>query len=194
MRIFLLMTLLLGCSDSESTPESSDGTEPAAEACSAELVEGSEVGQIPADADIYRCAGGKLSLRSLVCGHRLTLLDIGTGHLAECVQTTDVYSVSPDFAQMKADGLQIIQIFRQDPDGEIPTSVWCEDYVAQHGVEDYEFLMDPLLETNAIAGFMDLPLNLILDHEGRVVQRWAATIPKNKIERLQELLNAQPSL
>lgn len=180
--------LFAACSDGDGASSGDD-----LPGCSADVESGAQEGQRPPDVLVRRCKGEKVSLHSLVCGHRLTLLDIGTGVEPDCVQTTDVYATSPDFAKMKAEGLNIIQVFRQDTTGDIPTTVWCEDYVEQHGVVDFEFTMDPLLVTDAIAPSFELPLNLILDSEGRVLERWSVQIPQDKIARLQALLAATPA-
>lgn len=166
---------------------------PLSSLCAAGLEEGSQIGQIPHNATPRNCNGVETSLHSLACGNRLTLIDIGTGSMAPCLQATDVYVTSPDYAKMRTEGLQIIQIFRTDGLGEPPTSAYCEEFVDNHAV-DFPFLVDPLEKTKPLAPWSQMPMNLILDHEGRIIERWAVDIPDTKLVRIQELLAAQPLL
>lgn len=150
-------------------------------------VEGVAVGEVLPDVPVRRCSGEFVGLRELTCGHTLTLLDIGTAVEPDCRQATDVYVFSPDYVAMKAQGLNIVQVFRQDDDGDVPTKTWCSTYVEDHGV-DFEFLTDPFLDTSQL-GLM-IPANLIVDQDARVVDGWVGKVPDDKIERLQALLSA----
>lgn len=146
---------------------------------------GGQLGQIVPDLVVSRCDGSSVSVHELVCGHPLTLIDIGGAAFEICVEATVEYASDPAYDELQARGLQIVQIFALDDENQIPTGAFCAEYVRTHAI-DFEFTIDQLGATHQLAPFY--PFNLVVDAEGTVLHRWEGRVPEDKIEILDSLL------
>ena len=202
--IVLSCAALMGCSSSSADPDIGDsGSSVAAlpdaavstDAGTAPMCStgpgGTEVGDLVADLGIRNCAGETVALRSAACGALLTLIDIGTATMPPCVQATDEYATGADYNALKANGLRIVQVFREDETGGLPTKSWCADYKTKYAV-DFKFLVDPLHSTDDL--MLPLPLNIVVDQTGVILNIWSGALPDDKLEQLSAMLNAQKAL
>ncbi len=118
----LAAAIVSGCA-SDAPPQSV--TTPAETVCPADGAEGTGPGDILVDVEIKQCDGSKAMLRSLVCGHSLTLIDVGAAAFAMCVEATDDYATGAEFDALQAEGLQIVQVFVGDEQLMLPTNKFC---------------------------------------------------------------------
>lgn len=142
-------------------------------------------GQIIVDISVRRCDGSDVSLYELACGQKLTLIDIGGAGFADCVQATDEYATSPEYDELQAQGLQIVQIFDSDTMLQLPTLRFCQEYSEAHQV-DFEFLIDQLGAVKDLAPLH--PVNILLDGDARILHFWIGDIPDTKLEIIRGLL------
>ncbi len=182
----------IGTTEASSGPTTMDsvdgsGSSGANADCPIAGMMGGEPGQIVPAVIASRCDGTTVSLPELVCGHPLTLVDIGGASFDICVEATEQYATAPEYDDLQARGLQIVQIFALDDQNNIPSSTFCSEYAAEHGV-DFEFLIDQIGATHSLAPFY--PFNLVVDAQGQVVHQWTDPIPEDKVEILGALLDA----
>lgn len=155
--------------------------------CSAEPG-GIAAGEILMDMTVRDCAGQDVSLRDFACGAVLTLIDVGTASMPPCVEATDAYATDPEYVALKAEGLRIVQVFREDESGGPATSPWCAGFSLAHSV-DFTLLTDPFQETDALG--LPMPVNVIVDAAARVLAVWSGELPQagGKVEQLRWLLD-----
>ncbi len=168
----------------ESLDGSSSG---AAGGCPAAGPMGGEPGQIVPSLLATQCDGTSITLDELYCGHPVTLVDIGGAGFDICVESTIEYATSPEYDDLQARGLQIVQIFALDDTNSVPTTDFCEEYSQMHSV-DFEFLIDQIGATHTIAPMY--PFIMVLDAEGRVLHQWDYPLPEDRVEILDGLLDA----
>ena len=158
----------------------------AAPTCLPPMGEGFSVGEPIADLAVSRCDGTETNLRDLSCGHRLTLMDIGAAAFRACVEATELYARDAEFDALQAEGLNIVQVFLGNERFEVPTLEFCSEYSVRHQV-DFDFVIDPPGETGLFSPVH--PINLVIDHEGRILHKWSPMIPADRVEILWQLLH-----
>jgi hypothetical protein len=182
----------VGSSDAAGLGDSSsDGLlAPGATACidDARLGLGIGLGQVFPNVNVRRCEFEEIPLHDEICGHPLTLVDVGSAAFRPCVEATDAYVQDPELLALRSQGLHVVQVFSQDYSGQIPTTVFCNAYVEEHAI-DFPFFIDPVGETEEWIEWH--PFNAVLDSEGRVLEVWAGFLPEDRTARLEALLNAQ---
>jgi hypothetical protein len=175
---FLLGLLLLatGCDDAAMRAGGCNLTAPG----------GTEPGDALLDLTVQTCVGEPVSLRRLACGAPLTLIDVGSAAYPGCIETTRTLVSDPAYVALRADGLQVVQIFTSDSEFQRPSKQFCEAYVQRHGI-DFTFLIDPLAETDAFSA--RYPLNLVVNQDGVLVEKWSPEVPADRADRLRTLLD-----
>ncbi|MFT7622178.1 MAG: hypothetical protein ACI9WU_001346 [Myxococcota bacterium] len=174
--------------DTGTTTEGATTGEPATEGCSTEPG-GLDIGDLVMDVDIRRCSGETVSLRQVACGAAVTFIDVGTASMGPCVEATKAYATAPEYVALKADGLQIVQVFRDDQGGDPPTKSWCTQYAAQNEV-DFEFLTDPFHQTDAFD--LTFPLYIVVGPDARILDIWSHAlneVPTDRVPALRSLLD-----
>ncbi len=166
--LLLLAASAVACGD--------DTDPPPAAVCTSELP----------SVQIRTCDGEWHDIKSLACGHPLTLVDVGVALEPHCIEATDAYATDPEYAELKAKGLNIIQVFLITEDNGIPTKPWCQKFVEDHKI-DFMFAMDPYLDTRKELA-PQLPANIVLDAQGEIIYSWNGIIPDDKLAQLKELL------
>lgn len=174
----LALVGVLGCGPDEAANAPADD-------CSADVAEGTEVGDRVPPFIVRQCDGAEVSLHDLVCGRPLTLIDIGSAASAGCIEATRTFVSDPDFAALRADGLQIVQIFTSDSELQRPSDSFCQRYVQRHGI-DFDFLIDPPARTDAFS--THYPLNLVVDARGVILHKWSPVIPPERLDLLRAAL------
>lgn len=177
--IFALLFAVIGC-DHEATDAAS-----APDDCSADIAEGTEVGDRVPPFVVRQCDGTEISLHDLVCGQPLTLIDVGSAAYPGCIEATRTFVSDPDFAALREDGLRVVQIFTSDSELQRPSDSFCQRYVRRHGIE-YDFLIDPPARTDAFSP--RYPLNLVVDGRGVILHKWSPAIPPERLELLRAAL------
>ncbi|MEM9462509.1 MAG: hypothetical protein AAGF11_50640 [Myxococcota bacterium] len=167
------------------TPSSDSSSSGSASGCPSPGEPGGQPGQIVPELIVSRCDGSSVSLHDLVCGHPLTLIDIGGAAFDICVDATIAYASDPAYDDLQARGLQIVQIFALDDENQIPTGAFCTEYVRTHAI-DFEFAIDQLGATHQLAPVY--PFNLVVDAQGTVIHMWEGSVPEDKIAILDSLL------
>lgn len=182
MRALLLCVLgcalaALGC----AAPASPDAT-----GCDRTTPGGIEPGDPILDLTVQTCDGEAVSLRALACEAPLTLIDVGSAAFSGCIEATRTFATDPAFVALKADGLQVVQIFTADSQFQRPSQRFCADYVRRHAI-DFRFLIDPLAETDVFSA--RYPLNLVVARDGTILEKWSPAIPADRVERLRAALD-----
>lgn len=155
-------------------------------ACARDVAVGVEVGMLVPSIEIRRCDGSTVDLRELVCGRRLTLLDIGSAAFAPCIEATRSYARDERYDALQAAGLNIVQVFTTDAEFQPASNAFCEEYIARHAV-DFEFLVDPTFESDVFS--LPHPLNVVIDARGVIIQVWNGTLPEGRVDTLEALLD-----
>lgn len=179
MRLWLGFLLLVsGCDDATTEAGGCDLSAPG----------GTEPGEAILDLTVQTCAGEPVSLRQLACDAPLTFIDVGSAAYPGCIETTRTLVNDPAYVALRADGLQVVQIFTSDSEFQRPSQQFCETYVRRHGI-DFTFLIDPLAETDAFSA--RYPLNLVVNRDGVLVEKWSPEVPADRADRLRTLLEHQ---
>ena len=138
------------------------------------------------DAQINRCDAPLVQLVDEVCGAPLTLIDVGGAAFAPCVEATDAYVQDAPWRALRDRGLKVIQIMTTDEAGNIPSDAFCNAYSEEHAI-DFDFFIDQTQRTRDIAPTH--PVNIVVDADATIVERWETDIPEDRTETLSTLLD-----
>ena len=136
---------------------------------------GVDVGDTVEDFELSDCDGERVSLSQVVSQSGLTLLNVGAGWCAPCIEETRTMEAEV-FQRFCGRGLRIVQVLFEDRDLEPASSVFCQGWRDRYGLT-FPVLRDPLFVTQRL--FDDhatqTPLNLLIDSDGVIVYREVGT-------------------
>ncbi|GMV41919.1 MAG: hypothetical protein AMXMBFR64_36350 [Myxococcales bacterium] len=123
------------------------------------------------------CDGNLVRLADLMCGKRLTLVDIGAGWCDPCIQqakTLDAQIYEPN----KGKGLQVISILFEDSKSLPATAAFCKQWRADFGLTspvlyDPTFKMKPYFTEVASS----TPVNMLVDGDFRIIYKRSGEAP-----------------
>ena len=140
------------------------------------------------DVQLTSCDGKKQSLEEIRCAHALTLLSIGAGWCAPCKEETpDLQVVSDALADQ---GLGVVQVMFEDTQANPASTLFCKTWVETYSLAIPVFI-DPAGNVLEPVGGVAIPVNVVLDHDGRVVWAINGVVPPDLLGTLQELLSAR---
>jgi hypothetical protein len=130
---------------------------------------------------VLDCDGNEVRLRELACGAPLTLVDVGAASFDQCVDATIDYVNNPAWDPLVERGLQIVQVFTTDAQFQPADLDFCANYTEAHGV-DFAFFVDGFAVTDVLGQLH--PLNIVLDEDAVIVERWEGDLPDDRVDLL----------
>jgi len=137
-------------------------------------------------AKLTNCDGEKVQLLDLMCGKKLTFVDISAGWCQPCKEQAETLD-EEIYEPFKDQGLQVISVIFEDPDGYPATSSYCEVW------RDTFSLTSPVLVDPALIAlkqqFVDAgnaaPINLLLDENFKIIYIRSGENPADLVETIE---------
>ena len=137
------------------------------------------------DVQLTSCDGTKQKLDALRCQNKLTLLSIGAGWCAPCKEETPDLQVVND--ALAKDGFGVVQVLFEDADANPASTLFCKTWVDAYSLTIPVFI-DPAGNALKPAGTAAIPVNVALDHDGKVLWAKNGTVPADLLGTMKGLL------
>ncbi len=136
------------------------------------------------------CGRNPVRLADLMCGHPLTLIEIGAGWCQPCIEQASTLE-DRIVSAFGPEGLQVISVVFQDEQGNPATSEFCREW--RQGFDlSTPVLYDPDLLSDLSLFFTDVqastPVNLLVDANFRIVFKSAGEVPTDLGDTIASLL------
>ena len=103
--VWVALVWAAGCETSEPIPASEFLLPPTGQCPAADTPEGTAYGRVVPDMEVTQCDGTTVRLHQLLCGQKLSLLDLGAATYPLCLRATQNYVAGSDYKALKASGL-----------------------------------------------------------------------------------------
>jgi len=141
---------------------------------------GVDVGDQFENFSLADCDGNEVWFDQLLMDAEAVLFNVGAGWCAPCVEETE--TIDPlIFQPLCGRGLRVVQVLYQDQDSAPATSLFCKRWRSKFGLS-FPVLKDPQFLTRTFfeeAPASQTPLNLLIDKQGTIIERWVAAPPAN---------------
>lgn len=175
---------LWGCGDSAG---GADGLPGMASCVAAQEPFGAEPDQglsFP-DVTLTDCEFEKVSFDELRCDAEITLLSIGAGWCEPCREETPQLQAIHE--SLQAQGVRVVQVLIEDSQTNPANTLFCSAWVDEFALTLPVFI-DPVGATKEAFDNPVLPLNVVVDAEGRVLWSQTGIIPEGLEDILVGLL------
>ena len=122
------------------------------------------------DIKLTLCNGTKETVDQIPCRNQITLISIGAGWCEPCKAETPQLEAAA--LALAGQGIGIVQVMFQDGQSSPATTLFCETWVDQFSLTIPVYI-DPPGNTLAYFDSASAPLNVVVDHDGKVL--WAET-------------------
>ncbi len=164
----------VGCSQPEVESSAGEACEPAAAPLGADAAQGHSF----PDVDLSDCDGVRGTLAAVRCRNALTIVSIGAGWCAPCVQETPELQAAHQ--ELAGEGIGVAQIVFQDAQAAPATTAYCKKWVDTFDLT-FPVFVDPPGNTLEYFDSAVTPLNLMLDARGRVLWSEVGKVPEDLI-------------
>lgn len=130
------------------------------------------------DVPLTDCQGNRGTLREARCQHDLTIVSIGAGWCAPCLDETPDLQAAHD--ALRDEGIGVVQILFQDGKAAPATTAYCQKWVETFALT-FPVFVDPPGTTLAHFDSAATPLNLMLDRRGRVLWSELGKVPDDLV-------------
>lgn len=123
------------------------------------------------------CDGNAVRLADLMCGKKLTLIDIGAGWCEPCIEEASTLDASV-YQPNKDKGLQVISIVFENSQSMPATVAFCKEWRDTYGLKS-PVLIDPLfkMEPYFAALSSSTPVNMLVDPSFTIVYKRSGEAP-----------------
>ena len=196
--LVLFMPLVVwGCEgDGGSVPQSDNPEAAAGGACAFEKASpdwlypdgpyGSDAGDRISDFELTNCDGQPTRLADVLHKADIVLLNIGAGWCTTCEDETETMEADLQ-APFCSDGLGIVQVLVEDKAGLPATKLFCKQWEARFGLS-FPVLIDPLGKLSDLMGGDEVPINILLDSDGVILDRSSGFAPGDLDMKIDALL------
>lgn len=148
---------------------------------------GTDTGQrFDASVVLKDCDGNSVRLADLMCGKKLTLVDIGAGWCEPCIEEAQTLEAEV-YGPNKGKGLQVISILFEDSQSLPATKAFCQQWRSTYGLTS-PVLYDPTFKMQPY--FAELssstPVNMLVDQDFTIVYKRSGEAPSD----LQQTIDA----
>lgn len=146
-----------------------------------EVGTGTKQGELfDANIELKDCDGNKVLLGDLMCGHKLTLIDISAGWCSPCADQASTLD-SEIYEPFRDSGLQVISILFEDAKTFPANATFCKQWTSDFGLTS-PVLYDPVFQKLS-AYFADVssstPVNLLVDDSFTIIYKRSGEVPKD---------------
>lgn len=137
------------------------------------------------DVKLTSCDGASHYLDEIRCQNVITLISIGAGWCGPCKEETPTLEAASK--TLAGQGIGIIQVLFEDGQSNPATTLFCESWTSEFALT-LPVYVDPPGNTLTYFDAPAAPLNVVVDHDGKVL--WAASgqFPDDLVGLLQSLL------
>jgi thiol-disulfide isomerase/thioredoxin len=137
------------------------------------------------DVKLTSCDGQSHYLDEIRCQNAITLISIGAGWCGPCKEEAPVLEAASK--TLAGQGIGIIQVLFEDGQSNPATTLFCEAWTSELALT-IPVYVDPPANTLTFFDAPAAPLNVVVDHDGKVL--WAASglFPEDIVGLLQSLL------
>jgi cytochrome c biogenesis protein CcmG/thiol:disulfide interchange protein DsbE len=171
--VFGAFAALPGCSPGEDASAA-----PSCQAAPQPLGTEPALGHAFPDVPLTDCEGNRGTLREVRCENDLTIVSIGAGWCAPCLEETPDLQAAHE--ELRDEGIGVVQIVFQDGQAAPATTAYCKKWVETFALTLPVFV-DPPGNTLAHFDSAVTPLNLMLDRDGRVLWSKLGKVPDDLI-------------
>ena len=135
---------------------------------------------------LTNCDGEKVQLLDLMCGKKLTFVDISAGWCQPCKEQAETLD-EEIYEPFKDQGLQVISIIFEDPDGYPATSSYCQVWRDTFSLTS-SVLVDPALialKQQFVDAGNAAPINLLLDEDFKIIYIRSGENPSDLVETIE---------
>ncbi len=122
------------------------------------------------DIKLTLCDGTKETIDQIRCRNKITLISIGAGWCEPC--KTETPQLEAAAQALAGQGIGIVQVLFEDGQSSPATTLFCDTWVEQFSLTIPVYI-DPPGNTLAYFDAAAAPLNVVVDHDGKVL--WAET-------------------
>lgn len=126
------------------------------------------------DVKLTACDGTSRQFEAIRCENAITLLSIGAGWCAPCQEETPQLEAAA--AALVGKSVGIIQVLFEDGQSNPATTLFCDTWVTEFGLT-IPVYVDPPGNTLAYFDAAAAPLNVVVDHEGKVLWSAVGVVP-----------------
>jgi len=137
------------------------------------------------DVTLTDCGFEKVTFDELRCDAKITLLSIGAGWCEPCREETPQLQAIHE--SLQSEGIRVVQVLLEDTQTNPASTTFCNAWVDEFDLTLPVFI-DPVGATKAAFNNPLLPLNVVVDSEGRVLWSQVGVIPDGLDQILLDLL------